>query len=201
MRGGPPLGSRIRCAMLRHRSGVCLQPWVSDDAGVGVRWLRADLWEGERTWGKSAPARSLARRVYQWAERRRCSTYRARRRAALGGVGVWSKDLRPHRWVGWQTPFGCAGLCCQQLGPSSVGLPRIAVHVRHRRTRKRPRASQSGRRRQGRRCGRRQHRAAVHQERDSWTRSTSTWCPSCSGAASRCSTTSALGRSTWSARG
>ena len=37
--------------------------------------------------------------------------------------------------------------------------------------------------------------------RDSWTRSTSTWCPSCSGAASACSTTSAQGRSTWSARG
>src|SRR5690349_11233484 len=37
-------------------------------------------------------------------------------------------------------------------------------------------------------------------ERDSWTRSTSTWCPSCSGAASACSTTSAPGRSTWSAR-
>ena len=38
-------------------------------------------------------------------------------------------------------------------------------------------------------------------ERDSWTRSTSTWCRSCSGAASACSTTSAPGRSTWSARG
>jgi hypothetical protein len=38
-------------------------------------------------------------------------------------------------------------------------------------------------------------------ERDSSTRSTATWCPSCWGAASHCSTTSALGRSTWSARG
>src|SRR5215212_8605827 len=38
-------------------------------------------------------------------------------------------------------------------------------------------------------------------ERDSWMRSTSTWCRSCSGAASACSTTSARGRSTWSARG
>ena len=38
-------------------------------------------------------------------------------------------------------------------------------------------------------------------ERDSSMRSTSTWSPSCSGAASVCSTTSAPGRSTWSARG
>ena len=38
------------------------------------------------------------------------------------GVGVWSKDLRPHPWVGWQPPLGCTGLCCQQLGPTSVGL-------------------------------------------------------------------------------
>jgi dihydrofolate reductase len=38
-------------------------------------------------------------------------------------------------------------------------------------------------------------------ERDSSTRSTSTWCPCCSEAASHCSTTSARGRSTWSARG
>jgi dihydrofolate reductase len=38
-------------------------------------------------------------------------------------------------------------------------------------------------------------------ERDSWTRSTSTWCPSCSAGASDCSTISAPGRSTWSARG
>jgi dihydrofolate reductase len=38
-------------------------------------------------------------------------------------------------------------------------------------------------------------------ERDSSTRSTSTRCPSCSGAASQGSTTSAAGRSTWSARG
>jgi dihydrofolate reductase len=37
--------------------------------------------------------------------------------------------------------------------------------------------------------------------RGSWTRSTSTWCPSCSEAASACSTTSAPGRLTWSARG
>ena len=38
-------------------------------------------------------------------------------------------------------------------------------------------------------------------ERGSSTRSTSTWCLSCSGAASACSTISAPGRSTWSARG
>jgi hypothetical protein len=38
------------------------------------------------------------------------------------GVGIWPKDLRPHPWVGWQTPLGCAGLCCQQLGPTRVGL-------------------------------------------------------------------------------
>jgi hypothetical protein len=24
-------------------------------------------------------------------------------------------------WVGWQPPLGCPGLCCQQLGPPSVG--------------------------------------------------------------------------------
>src|SRR5687768_5110095 len=40
------------------------------------------------------------------------------------GVGVWSKDIRPHQWVGWQPPLGCAGLCCEQLGPTSVGLRR-----------------------------------------------------------------------------
>jgi dihydrofolate reductase len=38
-------------------------------------------------------------------------------------------------------------------------------------------------------------------ERDSWTSSTSTWSPSCSGAVSACSITSAPGRSTWSAGG
>ena len=48
--------------------------------------------------------------------------------------------------------------------------------------------------------GRGEHRAAVHQS-DFWTRSTSTWCPSLLGAVSACSTTSAPGRSTWSARG
>jgi hypothetical protein len=79
------------------------------------------------------------------------------------GVGVWSTDLRPHQWVGWQTPLGCAGLCCEQLGPTRVGLRRIAVHVRHRGTGKRPSAGASGCRRQGRRCGRREHRAAVPQ--------------------------------------
>ena len=43
------------------------------------------------------------------------------------------------------TPWRCRS-CCQQLGPTSVGLPRITVQVRHRRTRKRPRPSLSGRR-------------------------------------------------------
>jgi dihydrofolate reductase len=46
--------------------------------------------------------------------------------------------------------------------PPEWVLRRIAVHVRHRRTRERPSASESGCRRQGRRRGRREHHAAVH---------------------------------------
>src|SRR5919112_105031 len=44
------------------------------------------------------------------------------RLVAWYGAGVWSKDLRSHPWVGRQTPLGCTGLCCQQLGPTRVGL-------------------------------------------------------------------------------
>ena len=82
------------------------------------------------------------------------------------GLQVLVEGWRTHSpWVGRQTPLGCAGFCCHHLGPTRVGLRRIAVHVRHRRTPKRPRASESGRRRQGRRRGPREHRAAVHQSR------------------------------------
>src|SRR5215218_9819661 len=117
--------------------------------------------ENEHGEGPNRP-RSLARRVYQWAERRRCSTHGGWRRAALGlvrrwrhrlpaawhrhglqgrgpdrrvpprdpgndrGVGIWPKDLRPHPWVGWQTPLGCTGLCCQQLGPTTR-VPQFVV--------------------------------------------------------------------------
>src|SRR5688500_923939 len=48
-------------------------------------------------------------------------------------------------------------------GPTRLGLRRIGVHVRHGRLRKRPSASESDRRRQGRRRGGREPRAAVHQ--------------------------------------
>src|SRR3712207_5070067 len=78
------------------------------------------------------------------------------------GVGNGTEDIRPHRWVGWQTPLGRTGLCCYTYGPARVGLRRLAIRVRHGRARKRPRASESGRGRQGRRLGRSEHRAAVH---------------------------------------
>src|SRR5829696_7221736 len=78
------------------------------------------------------------------------------------GVGDGTEDIRPHQWVGWETPLGRTGLCSYPYGPTRVGLRRIAVQVRHGRPRKRPRASESDRRRQGRRRGRREPRAAEH---------------------------------------
>ena len=33
-------------------------------------------------------------------------------RETTGALVFGSKDLRPHPWVGWQAPLGCAGLCC-----------------------------------------------------------------------------------------
>ena len=224
----------------RHRSGgPALQPEAISRMTTpswGPLTSRRQ-WEGERTWGRSAPgsqSRSTGLSVgrttalkHPWGsaasgswpgtalatpntgclEPTWSSWSRPDRRVPPRdarndrGVGVWSKDLRPHPWVGWQTPLGCPGLCCQQLGPTRVGLRRIAVHVRHRRTRKRPGASASGRRRQGRRRGRREHRAAVH---PSGTPRRDPHRPGARPARGRrqhCSTTSAPGRSTWSARG
>ena len=45
-------------------------------------------------------------------------------RETAGALVCWClvEGLRPHPWVGWQLPLGCAGLCGEQLGPTSVGL-------------------------------------------------------------------------------
>ena len=101
---------------------------------------------------------------------------------------------------GVATPLGCAGLCGQQLGPTSVGLRRIAVHLRHRRTGKRLEQAQAvaGDKDVGegaasivQQCIRAGLLDEIHID----------LVPVLLGAVSACSTTSAPGRSTWSARG
>ena len=122
---------------------------------------------GSRRRPPSSPARR-ARRQGRWCLVRRTS------------------DLT-HGWGG-KHPLDVPVFVVTRLGPTRMGLRRIAVHVRHRRPRRRPRASESGHAATRTSAWAPRASCSSASEGDSSTRSTWTWCPSCSGAASACST-------------
>jgi hypothetical protein len=131
--------------------------------------------------GPGSPLGDGGERLFAWysggdTDRIQAAWYRdgvrglvAQRRAPSGGarqngrVRDGTQDVRHRQRLGWQPPLRRTDLRRQPCDPASIGVRGLAVYVRHGRRRERRLASKNGRGRQGRRRGRRQHRAAVHQ--------------------------------------